>query len=68
MGAAKKREVITMADEKEIRAYQLKTKTLVCPVCASGEEKADPTTKLVAEDEVHDTSPMECARCKKAIK
>ena len=26
--------------EKEIRAYQLKDKKLVCPVCATDEEKA----------------------------
>jgi hypothetical protein len=55
-------------DEKEIRAYQTKTKTLVCPVCASGEEKADPATRIIAEDEIHDSNPMECARCKTAIK
>lgn len=55
-------------DEKEIRAYQLRTTALVCPVCASGEEKADPATEVVAEDEIHDTNPMVCARCKKTIK
>jgi hypothetical protein len=55
--------------EKEIRAYQLKNKTLVCPICATGEEKADEETeKLVAEDIIHDTSPLECVRCKKKIK
>jgi len=56
-----------MLGEKEIRAYQLKTNTYVCPVCVSGEEKADPRTQVVAEDEIHDSGPMECARCKKPI-
>jgi hypothetical protein len=55
--------------EKEIRAYQLRNKTLVCPVCATDEEKADEETeKLVAEDIIHDTSPLECVVCKKKIK
>jgi hypothetical protein len=57
-----------MLGEKEIRAYQLKNRTLVCPVCVTGEERADTETKVVAEDEVHDTNPMECVRCKKSIK
>jgi len=30
-----------LIQEKEIRAYQLKNKTLVCPVCATDEERAD---------------------------
>jgi len=55
-------------DEKEVRAYMLKTRTYVCPVCVLGEEKADPATRIVAEDEIHDSNPMECARCKTAIK
>ncbi len=55
--------------EKEIRAYQTRRKELVCPVCASDEEKADPGTEpVVAEDVIHDTGPLECARCKKKIK
>jgi len=55
--------------EKEIRAYHTRRKELVCPVCASDEEKADPGTKpVVAEDVIHDTGPLECARCKKKIK
>jgi hypothetical protein len=57
-----------MATEKEIRAYQLKTRELVCPVCASDEEKAADDTEKIAEDFIHDTgSPLECARCKKKI-
>jgi hypothetical protein len=55
--------------EKEIRAYQLRNKSLVCPVCATDEERADDETeKIVAEDIVHDTPPMECVRCRKKIK
>jgi hypothetical protein len=67
----KKEEVGTMGlvVEKEIRAYQLRNKTLVCPVCATDEERADDETeKLAAEDILHDTSPMECVRCKKKTK
>jgi hypothetical protein len=58
-----------MVSEREIRAYQLKTKELLCPVCASDEEKAaDDTGKITAEDVIHDsTSPLECVRCKKKI-
>ncbi len=55
-------------DEKEIRAYQTKTRMLVCPVCSSGVEKADPATRIIAEVEILDSNPMECARCKTAIK
>ncbi len=41
---------------------------MLCPVCASDAEKADPGTKpVVAEDVIHDTGPLECARCKKKI-
>jgi len=55
--------------EKEIRAFQLKNKALVCPVCATDEERADDDVeKIVAEDVIHDTPPMECARCRKKIK
>jgi hypothetical protein len=53
--------------EKEIRAYQLKTKKVVCPVCATDEEKAV-ETKVVAEDTIHDPEPMYCVRCEKKIK
>jgi hypothetical protein len=54
--------------EKEIRAYQLKNKTFICPICASDEEKTDVETKAVGEDVIHDTtSPVECARCKKRV-
>ena len=57
-----------LLEEKEIRAYHTRTKDLVCPVCASDEEKADPGTEpVVAEDVIHDTGPLECARCKKKI-
>jgi len=53
--------------EKEIRAYQTKAKTYVCPVCATDEEK-ETETKVVAEDVIHDDrEPMHCIRCKKKI-
>ncbi len=59
---------MAMLEEKEIRAYQLKNRTFVCPVCASDEERADPGTDMVmAEDVIHDTGPLECIRCKKKI-
>lgn len=53
--------------EKEVRAYQTKANTTICPVCASDEEKAKETL-LVAEDVIHDPAPMYCVRCKKKIK
>jgi hypothetical protein len=56
-----------MIAEKEIRAYQTKTSQLVCPVCATEEERKDPHTRAIAEDEIHDTKDMECVRCKKTI-
>jgi len=60
---------MALLGEKEIRAYQTKSKTLVCPVCATDEEKADPGSDVVtAEDVIHDTGPLECVRCKKKIK
>ena len=58
---------MSMLVEKEIRAYQLKNKTFVCPVCATAEEKTDAGTKVVAEDVIHDSSPMECIRCKRPV-
>jgi hypothetical protein len=57
-----------MIGEKEIRGYQLKNATYVCPVCVKGEEVKEPETKVIAEDEIHDTDSMMCIRCKKAIK
>ena len=33
--------------EKEIRAYQFKNKELVCPVCATDEEKATRCQKKI---------------------
>jgi hypothetical protein len=54
--------------EKDIRAYQLKTKEYVCSVCASDEEKEDSGhDNIVAEDVIHDSGPLECVRCKKKI-
>ena len=53
--------------EKEIRAYQLKTNTTVCPECATDEERAE-ETPVVAEDVIHDPAPRYCVRCKKKIK
>jgi hypothetical protein len=58
---------VAILQEKEIRGFQLKNKALVCPVCASDEEKAAPGTELIAEDAVHDPDPMYCTRCKKKI-
>jgi hypothetical protein len=58
---------MAMLEEKEIRAYQLKNRTFVCPVCATDEEKADSETKIVAEDVIHDSNPLECVRCKKVV-
>jgi len=64
-----RRCAMPLLGEKEIRAYQTKRKELVCPVCASDEERADPGTEEVyAEDIIHDTGPLECVRCKKKIK
>ncbi|HVN95897.1 MAG TPA: hypothetical protein VMT62_05675 [Syntrophorhabdaceae bacterium] len=55
--------------EKEIRAYQLKNKTLVCPVCATDEEREEAgPNQLITEDTIHDDNPMFCTRCKKKIK
>jgi len=52
--------------EKEIRAYQLKTKRMVCTECATDEERAE-ETPVVAEDVIHDPAPNYCVRCKKKI-
>jgi hypothetical protein len=55
-------------DEKKIRAYHAKADTYVCPVCATGEEKAAAKPgDIVAEDEVHNEESMFCIRCKKKI-
>ena len=69
LGGSKKRgEANPMLDEKRIRAYHTKRKELVCPVCASDEEKADPGSEpVVAEDVIHDVGPLECVRCRKKI-
>jgi hypothetical protein len=58
-----------LLEEKEIRAYQTKGKTFVCPVCATDEEKenAGPET-VIAEDVIHDDNPIFCSRCKTKIK
>jgi hypothetical protein len=53
--------------EKEIRAYQLKDKTFVCPVCATDEEKEPESANLVKEDAIHDNDPQFCVRCRKKI-
>jgi len=53
--------------EKEIRAFQFKNKKLVCPVCATDEEKAQ-ATEITAEDIIHDPAPAFCTRCQKKIK
>ena len=48
--------------EKEVRAYQTKANTTICPVCASDEEKAK-ETPLVAEDVIHDPGLTVCPVC-----
>ena len=59
---------MALLGEKEIRAYHTKRRELVCPVCATDEERADPGTgKVAAEDVIHDTGPLECVRCRKKI-
>lgn len=58
---------MAMISEKEIRAYQLKNSTYVCPVCATDEEKMS-GTKIVAEDVIHDSpDATTCIRCKKKV-
>ncbi len=54
--------------EKEIRGLQLKDVGLVCPVCATDEERetAEPEN-VISEDKIHDNKPMFCVRCKKKI-
>ena len=58
--------------EKPIKAYRLKDKdkTLVCPVCASDEERSIKGPEILYEEDViHDNDPVfSCARCKKKIK
>jgi hypothetical protein len=54
--------------EKNIRAYQLKNKTLVCPVCATDEERDKAVEgEFITEDKIHDHDPVYCVRCKKKI-
>jgi len=57
-----------MLEEKAIRAYQLKNRAYVCPVCATEQEKTDSGTEAVTEDVIHDSNPMECVRCRKVVK
>ncbi len=56
-----------MIQEKEIRAYQLKDKKFVCPVCATDEEKAQ-GTEISQEDAIHNPDPVFCVRCQKKVK
>ncbi len=57
-----------MLEEKEIRAYQIRNGTLVCPLCSTDQEgAADDTVKIAAEDVIHDSGPLECVRCNKRI-
>jgi hypothetical protein len=66
--AKKEVNAMSVLGEKEIRAYQLKNKEFVCPVCASDEEKAiSKPDSVVAEDVIHDRDPVYCVRCKKKI-
>jgi hypothetical protein len=55
--------------EKEIRAYQLKTHETVCPVCATEEEikGVDEDKVLYREAEIHDGKGLVCTRCKKPV-
>ncbi len=61
-------EIMAMLEEKEIRAFQLRNRTYVCPVCATDEEKDDTETRMITEDVIHDSGPLECVRCKKKVK
>ncbi len=65
----KEGETMGLLEEKEIRAYQTKSKTFVCPVCATAEEreKAEPD-EIITEDAIHDDNPIYCHRCKARIK
>jgi transposase-like protein len=56
--------------EKPIKAYRLKDNSLVCPACASDEErKVKGPDILYEEDVIHDDNPeFSCARCEKKIK
>ena len=58
-----------LATENNVRAYLLKDRTLVCPVCATDEEREDLAEQgnYIAEDEIHDDNPIFCVRCKKKI-
>ena len=56
--------------KKLIKAYRLKDKTLVCPACASDEERSIKGPDILYEEDViHDDNPVfSCARCEKKIK
>jgi hypothetical protein len=57
-----------LLEEKEIRAYHLKAKGFVCPICATDEEKATgEPVNISAEDVVHNEESMFCIRCKKKM-
>lgn len=58
-----------LLQEKEVRAYQHKNKTLVCPICATDEERETAESdKIITEDAIHDDNPLFCNRCKTQIK
>jgi hypothetical protein len=54
--------------EKEIRGYQLKSKIVVCPVCASEEEMKGTEQRAITEDDIaRDPNRMVCDRCKSKL-
>jgi hypothetical protein len=60
---------MTLLHEKEIRAYQTKNKTFVCPVCATDEERENAAPdEVITEDVIHEDNPIFCHRCKTKIK
>jgi hypothetical protein len=60
---------MAMVEEKDIRGYRVKGGGIVCPLCATDEERADSASEVVAEDVIHnDPGLMECVRCRKVVK
>jgi hypothetical protein len=74
---------MALLEEKETKAYRLKTKTTAATkvvaedvihdpgptVCpvCATDEEKATATKVVAEDVIHDPNPTYCVRCKKKI-
>lgn len=57
-----------MIDEEKIMAYHAKEgEDIVCPVCASEEERESSEPIHYITGEVKDPNPKYCVRCKKKI-